>query len=75
MCELQYGTTPSLEFGASLARLGPKKILIARLPVTGSNFFGREADIAFLEEAWANQHVNVVYIVRDRFWVGKKECR
>src|SRR5246127_2064949 len=29
-------------------RLGPKKISIARLPVTGSNVFGREEDIAFL---------------------------
>src|SRR5208337_3635889 len=29
---------------------GPKKISVARLPVTGSNFFGREEDIAFLNE-------------------------
>jgi serine/threonine protein kinase len=49
------------------ARLGPKKISIARLPVTGSNFFGREADIAFLDEAWANRDVNVVTIVA---WAG-----
>jgi tetratricopeptide (TPR) repeat protein len=46
---------------------GPKKISVARLPVTGSNFFGREEDIAFLNEAWANQHVNVVTIVA---WAG-----
>jgi tetratricopeptide (TPR) repeat protein len=50
-----------------VARLGPKKISIARLPVTGSNFFGREADIAFLDEAWANQQVNIVTIVA---WAG-----
>jgi serine/threonine protein kinase len=49
------------------ARLGPKKISIARLPVTGSNFFGRESDVAFLDEAWANQHVNVATIVA---WAG-----
>ena len=49
------------------ARLGPEKISIARLPVTGSNFFGREADIAFLDEAWANQQVNMVTIVA---WAG-----
>jgi len=49
------------------ARVGPKKISIARLPVTGSNFFGREADIGFLDEAWANQHVNVATIVA---WAG-----
>ena len=31
------------------ARLGPEKISIARLPVTGSDLFGREEDIAFLD--------------------------
>src|SRR6516164_9652745 len=49
------------------ARLGPKKISIARLPVTGSDVFGREEDIAFLNDAWANQHVNIVTIVA---WAG-----
>jgi hypothetical protein len=44
-------------------RLGPKKISIARLPVTGSDVFGREEDLAFLDRAWANQDVNVVTIV------------
>jgi serine/threonine protein kinase/tetratricopeptide (TPR) repeat protein len=43
-------------------RLGPKKISIARLPITGSDLFGREEDIAFLDDAWANQQVNVVTI-------------
>jgi hypothetical protein len=42
------------------ARLAPKKISVARLPVTGSNLFGREEDIAFLDRAWANQDVNIV---------------
>jgi hypothetical protein len=46
---------------------GPKKISVARLPVTGSNFFGREEDIAFLDRAWANKEVNVVTIVA---WAG-----
>jgi tetratricopeptide (TPR) repeat protein len=45
------------------ARLGPKKISIGRLPVTGSDVFGREEDIGFLDDAWANQQVNVVTIV------------
>jgi tetratricopeptide (TPR) repeat protein len=36
------------------ARLGPKNISVARLPVTGSELFGREEDIAFLDDAWAN---------------------
>lgn len=44
-------------------RSGPKKISVARLPVTGSDLFGREEDIAFLDRAWANQQVNVVSIV------------
>jgi predicted ATPase len=49
------------------ARLGPKKISVARLPVTGSEVFGREEDIAFLDDAWANPQVNVVTIVG---WAG-----
>jgi hypothetical protein len=49
------------------ARLGPKKVSLARLPITGSGFFGREEDIAFLDAAWANLHVNVVTIVA---WAG-----
>jgi hypothetical protein len=48
-------------------RLGPKKISLARLPVTGGGVFGREEDLAFLDEAWANQQVNVVTIVA---WAG-----
>jgi serine/threonine protein kinase/tetratricopeptide (TPR) repeat protein len=50
-----------------LTRLGPKKISVARLPVTGSDVFGREEDIAFLDDAWANQHSNVLTIVA---WAG-----
>jgi NACHT domain len=49
------------------ARLGPKKVSLARLPITGSGFFGREEDIAFLDAAWANEHANVVTIVT---WAG-----
>jgi serine/threonine protein kinase len=49
------------------ARPGPKKISIARLPVTGSDVFGREEDIAFLDRAWANKEVNVVTI---EAWAG-----
>jgi len=39
----------------SPARLGPKKVSVARLPVTGSDVFGRDEDIAFLEDAWMNR--------------------
>src|SRR4029077_5701536 len=49
------------------ARLAPKKISIARLPVTGRDVFGREEDVAFLDHAWANKDVNVVTIVA---WAG-----
>jgi serine/threonine protein kinase len=49
------------------ARLGPEKISVARLPITGSDMFGREEDIAFLDRAWANKDVNVVTIVA---WAG-----
>jgi serine/threonine protein kinase len=49
------------------ARLAPKKISVARLPVTGSDVFGREEDITFLDRAWANKDVNVVTIVA---WAG-----
>jgi hypothetical protein len=49
------------------ARLAPKKISVARLPVTGSNVFGREEDIGFLDAAWANRDINVATIVA---WAG-----
>jgi serine/threonine protein kinase len=49
------------------ARLAPKKISVAKLPVTGSDLFGREEDLAFLDRAWANKDVNVVTIVG---WAG-----
>jgi len=48
-------------------RLAPDKISLARLPVTGSEIFGREEDIAFLDRAWANKEVNIVTIVA---WAG-----
>jgi serine/threonine protein kinase/tetratricopeptide (TPR) repeat protein len=53
--------------GEPPTRLGPEKISVARLPVTGSDVFGREEDIAFLDNAWANHQVNVVTIVA---WAG-----
>ncbi|HYY31633.1 MAG TPA: serine/threonine-protein kinase [Chthoniobacterales bacterium] len=51
----------------SPTKLGPKKISVARLPVTGSDVFGREEDLAFLDAALANPRVNVVSIVA---WAG-----
>src|SRR6516225_5388458 len=49
------------------ARLAPDQISLARLPVTGSDVFGPDEDIAFLDDAWANKDVNVVTIVA---WAG-----
>jgi len=49
------------------ARLGPEEISVARLPVTGSDVFGRQEDIAFLDAAWAKPDVNLVTIVA---WAG-----
>jgi hypothetical protein len=37
------------------------------LPITGSELFGPEEDIAFLDRAWAKKEVNVVIIVA---WAG-----
>jgi hypothetical protein len=48
-------------------RMGPKKVSIAGLPVTGTDLFGRDEDIAFLDAAWANKDTNVVTIVA---WAG-----
>jgi serine/threonine protein kinase len=48
-------------------RLGPERTSLARLPITGSDMFGRAEDIAFLDKAWANQNINVVTIVA---WAG-----
>jgi serine/threonine protein kinase len=66
-----FQKTPSADSRAVIrrrpARLGPKKISVARLPVTGRYVFGREEDIASLDAAWADQDVNVVSIVA---WAG-----
>ena len=64
-----FQETPNLRVGTRVppARTGPRKVSVARLPVTGSDLFGREEDIAFLDAAWANRDVNVVTIVA---WAG-----
>jgi hypothetical protein len=59
--------TPRVGTRKPPAKLGPKKISIARLPVTGGDIFGREEDIAFLDHAWAKKDVNVLTIVA---WAG-----
>ena len=65
------GQKPDRDFSSAArkppARVGPEKISLARLPVTGSDVFGREEDVAFLDKAWANQDINIVTIVA---WAG-----
>jgi hypothetical protein len=63
----EYGTEFFKYPSSKNRRRGPQKISVARLPITGSDVFGREEDIAFLDDAWANQHVNIVTIVA---WAG-----
>jgi hypothetical protein len=48
-------------------RLGQQKVSVARLPVTGRDVFGRDEDLAFLDDAWASPQVHVVTIVA---WAG-----
>jgi serine/threonine protein kinase len=62
----QFGDSRAVALGPSLS-VAPEKTSIARLPVTGSNVFGREDDVAFLNAAWPNQLVNVVTIIA---WAG-----
>src|SRR5271157_2470699 len=64
---LQQTPSTASRVGTRRAKRGPEKISVARLPVTGSDVFGREEDIAFLDRAWANKDVNVVTIVA---WAG-----
>ena len=56
----------------SPARRGPKKISVARLPVTGSQVFGREEDLSFLKAAWTDRRVNVVTIVAWGAWASPR---
>ncbi|MGH9832018.1 MAG: DUF4062 domain-containing protein, partial [Blastocatellia bacterium] len=39
------------------------KISISRLPVTGPNLFGREAELKLLDDAWADPSTNIVTFV------------
>ena len=64
--ELPVGDS-HLAFCEPLVKQGPERISVARLPITGSNFFGRKEEIVFLNNAWANPNVNVVTIVA---WAG-----
>ncbi len=44
-------------------RQGAQKISISRLPVTGPDLFGREAELKLLDDAWADAHTNIITFV------------
>ena len=48
---------------ATAKPLPPHKISIARLPITGSDLFGREAELKILDYAWDNPPTNIVSFV------------
>jgi hypothetical protein len=52
---------------SKLARRGPTKISVARLPITGNTLFGREEGLSFLDAAWASPQVNVATVIA---WAG-----
>ena len=43
--------------------LAPERIETSRLPVTGSELFGRQKELALLDEAWSSDDTNVVSLV------------
>jgi nucleoside phosphorylase/tetratricopeptide (TPR) repeat protein len=47
----------------SSSRLAPDKISIARLPTSGSDLFGRDAELKLLDDAWANPLTNIITFV------------
>src|SRR5262245_5554430 len=48
---------------SSSAPLDSARISISRLPVTGPDLFGREAELKLLDDAWADPNTNVVAFV------------
>src|SRR5437016_6794626 len=49
--------------GHAAPKVPQDKISIARLPTTGSELFGREAELQLLDEAWASPSTNIVSFV------------
>lgn len=41
----------------------PEKVEITRLPVTGSDLFGRQKELALLDEAWTSQQTNLISFI------------
>jgi tetratricopeptide (TPR) repeat protein len=59
----QFNITSSLSVQQRPESLDPKRISISRLPITGSNLFGRERELQQLDEAWAGQNTHILSLV------------
>ena len=57
------GLRPGSEQRGTKTPLPPDRISIARLPVTGLELFGREAELQLLDDAWKNRQTNIVTFV------------
>ncbi len=44
-------------------KLTPDRISISRLPVSGPDLFGRDAELKLLDDAWANPNTNIIAFV------------
>jgi len=49
--------------GHSATSLPQERISISRLPTSGAELFGREAELKILDDAWANPNTNIVSFV------------
>jgi tetratricopeptide (TPR) repeat protein len=48
---------------ARFVPLGPDKVSLAKLPSTSPDLFGRENELAALDSAWADPHMNILSLV------------
>ena len=61
----------------------PEHIFTAKLPTTGHELFGREKELATLDEAWKDAHTNILSLVAwggvgktalVNYWLNQMEC-
>lgn len=55
--------TATLEKSSTPTPLDQNKISVSRLPVTGSDLFGRDEELKLLDDAWADPHTNVISFI------------
>ncbi|MFI5331906.1 MAG: TIR domain-containing protein [Desulfobaccales bacterium] len=48
---------------ASFIPLPPDKIYLSRLPITSSDLFGRESELALLDAAWENPRIKIICLL------------